>query len=167
MRVGEQIRPRTLPEKVDNFLSPAGEAAAGAAERFAERAGNNVDPAHHPAIFVRAASSFAEKTGGVRVVDHRQRVIFFGEIANRREIRDSAVHRETAVSGDQSEARILRRAELRFQIGHVVVFVAKPLRFAEPDAVDDAGVIQFIADHRVFSLSSVSNNPPLASKQEG
>ena len=68
----------------------------------------------------------------------------------RREVRDRAVHRETAVGGDQSEARILRRAELRFQIGHVVVLVTKSLRFAEPDAVDDGGVIQFIADHGVL-----------------
>jgi hypothetical protein len=30
------------------------------------------------------------------------------------------------------------------------VLVTKALRFAEPDAIDDAGVIQFIADHRVF-----------------
>jgi hypothetical protein len=39
---------------------------------------------------------------------------------------------------------------LGFEIGHVVVLVTKALRFAEPDAIDDAGVIQFIADHRVF-----------------
>ena len=97
-----------------------------------------------------AASSFAEKTGSVRVVDHRQRVVFFGEVANGREVRDCAVHRETTVSRNQSEARILRGAELRLQICHVVVFIAKPLRFAEANAVDDAGVIQFIADHRVF-----------------
>ena len=63
---------------------------------------------------------------------------------------DRSVHRETTVGGNQSEARILRRAELRFQIGHVVVLVTKPLRFAEADAVDDGGVIQFIADHGVF-----------------
>src|SRR5213078_603107 len=30
------------------------------------------------------------------------------------------------------------------------MLVTKALRFAEPDAIDDAGVIQFIADHRVF-----------------
>ena len=148
--VGKQIRPRALPQKIDDLLAPAGESAARAAERFAERAGDDVDSAHHAAIFVRAAAGFAEKSGGVRVVDHRERVVFFGEIANRLEVRDRSVHRETAISGDQSEARILRRAELRLQIGHVVVLVTKALRFAEADAVDDAGVIQFIADDRVF-----------------
>ena len=66
------------------------------------------------------------------------------------QIRDRAVHRETTISGNQSEARILRSAELRFEICHVVVLVTKPLRFAEADAVDDAGVIQFIADHCVL-----------------
>ena len=30
------------------------------------------------------------------------------------------------------------------------MFVAKPLRFAEPDAVNDRRVIQFVADHGVF-----------------
>ena len=93
--VGKQIRPRTLPKKIDNLLSPAGEAAAGAAERFAKRAGDDVDPAHHAAIFVRAASGFADKTGSVRIVDHHQRVVLFGEVANGREIRNRAVHRET------------------------------------------------------------------------
>jgi hypothetical protein len=73
-----------LPQKVDNLLSPAGESAAGAAEGLAKRAGDDIDPAHHVAVFVRAASSFAEKTGGVRVIDHRQRVVLFGEIANAR-----------------------------------------------------------------------------------
>src|SRR6476646_6470104 len=82
--VGKQVWSRPLPQKVDNFLSPAGEAATGAAESLSKRAGDDIDPAHHAAIFVRAASSFAEKTGGVRVVDHRQRVVLFGEVTNGR-----------------------------------------------------------------------------------
>ena len=55
-----------------------------------------------------------------------------------------------AVGRDQSEARAFRRLQLRLEIGHVVVLVAKALRFAEPDAVDDAGVIQFVANDRVL-----------------
>src|SRR4029077_10757010 len=74
----------------------------------------------------------------------------FGELNNGLQLSNGSVHRETAVRGNESEARILCGAELGFEIGHVVVLVTKALRFAEPDAIDDAGVIQFIADHRVF-----------------
>ena len=106
----------TLPQKIDNFLRPLVKPPLAPPRAFPKCAGDDIDPAHHSAIFVRAASGFAEKTGGVRVVDHRQRVVLFGEIANGREVRDRAVHRETTVGGNQSEARILRRAELRLQI---------------------------------------------------
>ncbi len=65
---------------------------------------------------------------------------------------DDAVHREHAVGRDQREAgsRSLRFPELRLEIGHVVVAVAKALRLAEADAVDDARVIQFVADHGIL-----------------
>src|SRR5207237_7017025 len=54
------------------------------------------------------------------------------------------------VGCDQLETRAARFFELRLEIGHVVMLVTKALRFTEPDAVDDRGVIQFIADDRVF-----------------
>src|SRR5215467_10403692 len=84
--IGKQIWPRTLPQKIDDLPAPAGEASAGAAQSFAERAGDNIDPAHHPAIFVRAASGLTEKTGRVRIVDHSQCSVFFCEITNRGQI---------------------------------------------------------------------------------
>ncbi len=99
---------------------------------------------------MRAASSFAEETGGMRVVDHRERVVFFGKLNDLSQVRDRSVHRETAVGRDQSKARVFGRAQLRFEIGHVVVLVTKALRFAEADAVDNAGVIQLVTDHRVL-----------------
>ena len=40
--------------------------------------------------------------------------------------------------------------ELGLQVGHVVVLVAKPLGLAEPDAVDDRGVVQLVGDHRIL-----------------
>ena len=43
-----------------------------------------------------------------------------------------------------------RFAELRREVGHVVVAVAKAPRLAEADAVDDARVIQFVADHGIL-----------------
>jgi hypothetical protein len=41
------------------------------------------------------------------------------------------VHRKTAIAGDQSSASFAARS--CFQISHIVVFVTKALRFAEPD----------------------------------
>ena len=160
--VGKQIRPRTLPQKIDDLLAPAGEPAAGTAQGFAECAGDNIDPAHHAAIFVRAAPGLAEKTSRVRVVDHRHCAIFFREITNRGQIRDRAVHRKTTISGNQFEARILRGAKLRFEVVHVVVFVTKALRLAEANAVDDARVIQFITDHRVLFREQCLEQPAVS-----
>ena len=75
-----------------------------------------------------------------------------GQIANRRQIGDVAIHRKHAVGGDQFEASAGRGrfVQLRFEIGHVVVAIAKSLGFAEPDAVDDAGVIQLVGDDCVL-----------------
>ena len=50
----------------------------------------------------------------------------------------------------RKRAALALALQLRLEIGHVVVLVAKALRFAEPDAVDDARVVQFIADDRVL-----------------
>src|ERR1044071_5602582 len=60
----------------------------GAPERFAQRAGNDVDPAHHASILVCPPPGLTKKTGGMRVVDHGERVVFFSKIANRSEIRE-------------------------------------------------------------------------------
>jgi len=50
---------------------------------------------------------------------------------------------------DHFETAVRRRFQFRFEIGHVVVFVAMPLRLAEPDAVNDARVVQFVGNDRV------------------
>ena len=63
---------------------------------------------------MRAAPGLAEETRGVRVVDHRERIVFFGEIANRGQIRDRPIHRKAAVGSDQPETRILRGTQLCF-----------------------------------------------------
>ena len=44
-RVGEEIGARTLAQELDDLFAAAGVAAAGAAEGFAERAGDDVDAA--------------------------------------------------------------------------------------------------------------------------
>ena len=148
--VGEQVRPRALPQPGDDFLAARRVAAARAAERLAERAGEDVDAIHDAAQLVRAAAARADEAGRVRVVDHHQRVVAVGEVADVLQARDHAVHREHAVGRDQAHAALARFLQARFQLVEIVVRVAEALRFAQAHAVDDARVIQRVADHCVL-----------------
>src|SRR5436305_13090744 len=93
-RVRKQIRARALPQELDNLFAAAGETAASATKRFAERAGDDVDLAHDAAILGPAAPGFTQETGRMRVVDHGQRVVFFGKTADLSTVRDRSVHLE-------------------------------------------------------------------------
>src|SRR6266513_1114211 len=116
------------------MLAGAGEPPAGPTQRFPERPGDNVDPSHHLPIFMRAPSSFAKETSGMRVVDHDHRAIFVREIANRFQIGDGSIHRETTIGSDQFYPGAAGLAEFCFQIGHVVVLVTEASRLAEPNS---------------------------------
>ena len=127
--VAEQIRPAPLAEQLDDLPAAAGEAARRAAERLAERAGDHVDaapPSHHAALLVRPAAGFADEARRVAVVDHDQRLVLVGEVADFAELRDVAVHAEHAVGGDHLVLRSRRVGflQLRLQVAHVVVLVA-------------------------------------------
>jgi hypothetical protein len=49
--------------------------------------------------------------------------------------------------------------QLRLEIGHVTIAVTEFCRLAEADAVDDAGMIQFIGDDSVFRLQERLKQP--------
>ena len=59
-------------------------AAAAAAQRLAERAGQDVDAGGDAAVLGRAAPVRAHEAGGVRVIHHDERVVALGEIADAR-----------------------------------------------------------------------------------
>ena len=90
------------------------------------------------------------ETDGVRIVHHHQRAVLLGEVADRGQVGDIAVHGEHAVGGDQAETRAGGLGQLGIEVGHVVVQVAEPLGFAQADAVNDAGVVQLIGNDRVL-----------------
>ena len=77
----------------------------------------------------------------MRIVNHSQRFVFFSELDDPFKVRDRAVHREAAIGCEQSISRTARFAQLGFEINHIVILVTEPLRFTQPDAVDNAGVI--------------------------
>ena len=147
--VGKEIGARLLAQHVDDFPARRGEAAHRAAERLAQRAGDDVDAAHHAVVLVRAASGRAHEAGGVRVVDHHQRAVTVGQIADLVQLGDRAVHREHAVGDDQLVPLAGGVLQLRFEVGHVIVRVAVALGLAQADAVDDRGVVQRVRDDRV------------------
>ena len=100
-RVGEQVRPGTLPQELDDLLAAAHVPAARAAERLAQRAGDDVDPVRDPVQLRGPAPVLADEPDGVRVVDHHHGVVALGQVADLAQRRDVAVHREDAVGRDQ------------------------------------------------------------------
>ena len=99
MRRREQKRPRAVIEKVDQ-IAGAANVSAESADGFRERADLNIDAAVHVEVIDGAAAVAPQNAGGVRVVDHHDRAVFFGQVAERGQRTDVAVHGEDAV-GDQ------------------------------------------------------------------
>ena len=95
-----------------------------------------------PCFVYAAPTGGAEKSGCMGVVHHNHGVVLVGKVADAHEVGLVALHGEDAVGGDHAEAGVLRLLQLVFQVRHVVVPVDLASGFAEPDAVDDARVVQ-------------------------
>ena len=151
-RVREQVRPRALAQEVDDLLPSAHVAPGRAAEGLAEGAGQDVDPVHDAEVLGRAAAPGAHEADGMAVVDHDERPVALGQIADLAQRRDEAVHREDPVGHDELEARPRGRGlgEPCVEVRHVAVPVPKAPRLAQADPVDDRGVVQLVADHGVL-----------------
>ena len=126
-----------MTKEFDDGTASAGVAAAGTTQGFAERSGDDVDATHHITVFGSASPGAAHETDSMRIVDHDEGIVFVGQITDRLEIGDVAVHRENTVGGDQAATGIPGLNQFRLEVGHVVVGIAKSFGFAEADAVDD------------------------------
>ena len=137
---------------MDDFSATADVTAAGAAERFTERAGVDVDAVLHSAELRGAASAGTDEADGVTVVDHHHGPIAFGEITNFGQRRNETIHRKDPVGHDEfvSSVRGVGSLKLGFEISEVAVPVAVALRFAKPNAVDDGRVVEGVADDGVL-----------------
>src|SRR5690606_4774995 len=80
--VREQIWSRALTQPRDDLPTTRGITAHSAAERFAERARQDVDATHHIAVLVRAASFLADESCRMRVIDHDERIVAIRELAD-------------------------------------------------------------------------------------
>ena len=72
------------------------------------------------------------------------------KIADPGKICNGAIHGEDPVGRDHPGSRGGSILEPGLKLRHVIVPVSMTLRLAEPDAVDDAGVVQFIGDDGIF-----------------
>ena len=112
-RVGEELRPGALRQVVADRRRAGHEAAGRAAERLAERRGDDVDLADQAEMLGRAAAARAQHAGGVRVVHHQHGVVPAAELDQVGQRGDRALHREDAV-GDHHARSAGRVAAVSF-----------------------------------------------------
>ena len=103
-----------------------------------------------PSSSAGARAARAEHAGAVRLVDHEPRAEALAEVADRRQRRDVALHREDAVDDDEDAAAVAGRLlERALELVHAVVAERAQLRPREQAAVEDRGVVAGVGDHRV------------------
>jgi hypothetical protein len=83
------------------------------------------------------------------VIDHHHRVVALGELADRVQLHQVAVHREHPVGGDQAAPVALGLLQNLLELGHVRVGIAEALGLAQSHAVDDRGVVELVGDDGV------------------
>src|SRR4051812_8694491 len=98
-----------------------------------------------------ACTVLAEDSAGMRVVNHNESVVLLGEFNDVGQGSDVSVHAEYTVGNDHSLAELLRVAEDLLEVIHVLVVVdialgLLVLRSSKSDAIDDAGVVELVAD---------------------
>ena len=136
-RVGKQIRPCALPKPFHDFASGRDVAAGSPAQRLAQRPGKNVNPLRDTAVFGRAPAGLPKYARAMAVVNHDHGIIGFGQVANRPQICNIAVHRKHAIGRDQAIAGALRFDQPGFQFSHIVVGVTVTLGLAKTHPVDN------------------------------
>ena len=100
-----------------------------------------------------SAAGFAQYTGGVTVVHGHNRIRIARDLQQVRELRNASLHAEHTVGPDHATSRAGVRGQLLAKVVQVAVAIhargAPGDRLRQPDAVDDAGVVQRIAHHEV------------------
>src|SRR3989442_3413126 len=62
---------------------------------------------------------------------------------------DVSVHAEDSVRNDENPSKTISVLQLLFEVAHVFVFVDSPLGLGHSTAVDDASMVELIADDEV------------------
>jgi hypothetical protein len=125
-------------------------AARRAAQRLAERAGDDVDAVSDPEELGCARTGRSDKAHRVRVVDHHERVVAVGQVADLVQRRKVTVHREDAVGDNEPAPGAAGGLKLHLEVCHVPVEIAQAFCFAQPNAVDDRRVVERVRDDHVL-----------------
>src|SRR6266542_2881840 len=166
-RVREEVRPGALAQEGHDLASGGREAATGAAQGLAERGGHDVHASGDPAVLGRAAPGGAEEARRVAVIHHHERVVSLRQPADLGERREVAVHGEDTVGGDQAVPGAPGLLEDALEVGDIAMLVAVALGSAEPDAVDDGGVVEGIGDDGIALAEERLEEPPVGVEARG
>ena len=98
----------------------------------------------------RAAPVAPEHTGRVTVVYDHRCIVSIRQFDDLIEFCEIAIHGKDSVCRDQAKPAGCRVAQLGFQVCHIGVRIAEPGGLAEPDAVNQAGVVQGVTDDGVL-----------------
>ena len=128
----------------------AGDVAADDAEGLAERALDQRDAVHQPALLGNAAAARAVEPDRMDLVEVGHRAVLLGDIEDLADRGDVAVHRVDALEGDDLRPVGLERGELAVEVGRVVVLPDPLLGARMADSLDHRGMVQRVReDHRV------------------
>ena len=114
----------------------------------------NVDRVGQSQLGRDASPARAEHTGPVRLVDHQPGTVLSCGRADVRERRDVAVHRKHRLGHDELSARAAMSVEHAAQVFDVVVPVDGDLSPRQPAAVDQAGVVELVADDDIAAAEA-------------
>ena len=137
-RGGEDEARRVGAHRVDQ-LGRAGDVAAEAAERLGQGTLDDINPMRRIVALGDAAAARAVHADRVHFVDIGHRVVFVGEIADRVDRRDVAVHRIEALEDDQLGPRRIGGLQQFLEMRDVIV---------PPDHLVAAGLPHAL-DHRI------------------
>lgn len=149
-RVGEEIRPCSLAQRVNDRLRPGNIAANTAAQRLAECSCQYIDI--DPEMSRGALALRSHEAGRMTIVDHHHGIILPGQFGHARQVGQIAVHREDTVGRDHDVAGTGSPSllQLRFQIRHIGIGVAIALGLAQANTVYDRRVIERVRYDRVL-----------------
>ena len=145
-RGGKNERPRRVAQKVAHGARGAGDAAF-AGHGLAERAHHNGHILMAEAeVLQTAASGGPQHARCVGVVHHQGQAVLAAQARQFRQAGDVAIHAENGIGDDKSFGGA-GLADFSLQIGGVVVGVNHCARPRKAAAVNDAGVVQGVAEN--------------------
>ena len=128
----------------------AGDVAAERAEALGQRALDDVDARHDAVALGDAAAARAVKADGMDLVHIGHRVVAFGEIGDRIDRGDVAVHRIKALEDDQLGALAPGLGQQLFEMSEIVVAEHLALGLGAAHALDHRIVVELIGENEAI-----------------